>query len=76
MKEVRCVNLPQKQCVLVGEKLFLVDSVSMDSDFSSPVTLPDGFMDADLPIPVSKGQELNVRLRDDPSIVDRWCCRW
>jgi hypothetical protein len=70
LKEVRCVNLPQKQCVLVGEKLFLVDSVSMDADFSSPVTVPDGFMDASLPIPVPKGKELYVRLRDDPSMVD------
>jgi len=70
LKEVRCVNLPQKQCVLVGEKLFLVDSVSMDPDFSSPVTVPDGFMDANLPIPVPKGRELYVRLRDDPSMVD------
>jgi hypothetical protein len=70
LKEVRCVNLPQRQCVLVGEKLFLVDSVSMDEDFSSPVTVPDGFMDANLPIPVPKGKELYVRLRDDPSMVD------
>ena len=70
LKEVRCVNLPQKQCVLVGEKLFLVDSVSMDADFSSPVTVPDGFMDGDLPIPVPRGKELYVRLRDDPSMVD------
>jgi hypothetical protein len=70
LKEVRCVNLLQKQCVLVGEKLFLVDSVSTDADFSSPVTVPDGFMDANLPIPVPKGKELYVRLRDDPSMVD------
>jgi hypothetical protein len=54
----------------VGEKLFLVDSVSTDADFSSPVTVPDGFMDANLPIPVPKGKELYVRLRDDPSMVD------
>ncbi len=70
LKEVRCTTSPQKQCTLVGEKLFLVDSVSMDPDFASPVTVPDGFMDSSLPIPAPKGKALYVRLRDDPSMVD------
>lgn len=70
LREVRCGAAPAKQCELVGEKLFLVDSVSVDPDFTNPVTVPDGFMDASLPIPAPKGKAVYVRLRDDPSMVD------
>jgi hypothetical protein len=72
LKEVHCMTMPQKEkeCVLVGEKLFLVDSVSADPDFTEPTTVPDGFMDSSLPVPAPKGKALYVKLRDDPSMVD------
>jgi len=58
-----------KECTLVGDKLFLIDAVSADPDFSSAVTVPDGFLDAVLTVPQPKGKILYIRLRDDPATV-------
>jgi hypothetical protein len=69
LEGVRCVSLPEKQCSLTGKKLFLLDSVSADADFSNPVTVPDGFVDQTLIIPPLKSKTLYIKLRDDPSKV-------
>jgi hypothetical protein len=56
---------------LSGEKLFLIDSVSADSEFTSAVMVPDGFVDATLKIPPPlKGNTLYIKLRDDPATVN------
>lgn len=57
-------------CTLNGDKLFLIDAVSADPDFSSPVTVPDGFIEASLTVPAPKGKSLYIKLRDDPTIID------
>jgi hypothetical protein len=69
LEGVRCVTSPEKQCFLSGEKLFLLDSVSADPEFSSPLTVPDGFVDQILIIPPLKNKTLYIKLRDDPSKV-------
>jgi len=58
------------QCVLTGDKLFLIDAISADPDFANPVTVPDGFVDAALTIPSPKGGTLYIKLRDDPAMVN------
>jgi hypothetical protein len=55
---------------LTGDNLFLIDAVSADPDFTSSVTVPDGFVDAALTIPPLKGKTLYIKLRDDPGSVD------
>ena len=60
----------EKQCTLSGDKLFLIDAVSADPDFSNSVTVPDGFAEATLVIPPLKGKTLYLKLRDDPATVD------
>lgn len=60
----------EKECTLSGDKLFLLDAVSADPDFSSSVTVPDGFVQAALMIPTPKGKMLYIKLRDDPNTVD------
>lgn len=59
-----------KDCTLSGDKLFLIDAVSAEPDFSSPVTVPDGFVDAALAVPSPKNKTLYIKLRDDPATVD------
>lgn len=59
-----------KECTLIGDKLFLIDAVSADPDFSNEVTVPDGFVDAALTVPQPKSKTLYIRLRDDPATVD------
>jgi hypothetical protein len=66
---------PQKRaeeakCTLTGDKLFLIDAVSPDPDFTSSITVPDGFLQAALSIPQPKGNTLYIKLRDDPATVD------
>jgi hypothetical protein len=65
---VECV--PEKECKLSGDKLFLLDSVSTEADFSNPVSVPEGFVEDALVIPPPKGKTLYIKLRDDPSTVD------
>ena len=67
---VRCSTSPEKQCLLNGDKLFLIDAVSTDPDFANPVTVPDGFVEASLIIPFPKGKTIYLKLRDDPATVD------
>jgi hypothetical protein len=57
-------------CTLSGDKLFLIDSVSVDPEFASAVVVPDGFIDAALSIPAPKGKMLYIKLRDDPATVN------
>jgi len=68
LKAVHCVS--EKQCTLSGDKLFLLDSVSSDADFSNSVTVPDGFVEDALAIPPLKGKTLYIKLRDDPATID------
>lgn len=68
LKGIHCV--PEKQCTLNGDKLFLLDSVSTDADFANPVTVPAGFVEDALSIPPPKGKTLYIKLRDHPDTVD------
>jgi hypothetical protein len=70
LKAVRCVPASQKQCTLSGDKLFLIDAVSTDPDFSNAVIVPDGFVEAFLTIPSPIGKTLYIKLRDDPASID------
>lgn len=70
LKSVRCTPAPDRQCTLSGDKLFLIDEVSADPDFTNAVTVPDGFAEASLTIPVLKGKTLYLKLRDDPATID------
>jgi hypothetical protein len=69
LQSVRCEKVPEKECTLSGDKLFLINAVSSDPDFSNSVTVPDGFVEAVLRIPSPKGTTLYLKLRDDPSKV-------
>ncbi len=60
----------EQECTLTGDKLFLIDAVSADPDFTSSITVPDGFVETRLTIPAPKGKTLYIKLRDDPATVD------
>ena len=70
LKGIRCLPAPEKQCTLVGDKLFLLDSVSIDPGFLDAVTVPEGFVNDALAVPPPKAKTLYLRLRDDPTTVD------
>jgi hypothetical protein len=60
----------EQECTLTGDKLFLIDAVSADPDFTTSIAVPDGFVENRLTIPAPKGNTLYIKLRDDPAIVD------
>ena len=70
LKEVRCPDSPDKPCNLIGENLFLIDSVASDSQFVHNVAVPIGFVDPSLGVPRPNGTLLYIKLRDDPSAVN------
>jgi hypothetical protein len=69
LTDVHC-QAREKPCTLTGDKLFLIDEVSADPDFSNSVKVPDGFAAGGLAIPPLKGKTLYLKLRDDPTVVD------
>jgi len=59
----------EKECTLSGDKLFLIDAVSADPDFSNAVRVPDGLMGTNLAVPQPKEKTLYIKLRDDPAVI-------
>jgi hypothetical protein len=70
LKEVRCPDSPDKACTLIGQNLFLIDSVASDSQFAHNVPVPLGYTDSSLSVPRPNGTLLYIKLRDDPSTVN------
>jgi hypothetical protein len=70
LADLRCPSTPELACQLSGAKLFLVDSLSIDRQFSHPVQVPDGFPGYTLPIPQPTDGRLYLRLRDDPAVIN------
>jgi hypothetical protein len=70
LKEVRCPESPDKQCILSGTNLFLLSSVASDADFKHSVPVPEGFADSTLSVPRPENSVLYLKLRDDPSSVN------
>jgi hypothetical protein len=71
LKEVRCPDSPDKPCELIGQNLFLIDSVASDSLFTHNIAVPEGFVSSRLTVPRPNGTLLYVKLRDDPSAVNK-----
>jgi hypothetical protein len=71
LKEVRCPDSPDKPCDLIGQNLFLIDSVASDSQFAHNIVVPAGFADSALTVPRPNGTLLFIKLRDDPSAITK-----
>ncbi|HEY6337847.1 MAG TPA: hypothetical protein VIW68_05085 [Candidatus Sulfotelmatobacter sp.] len=71
LKEVRCPDSPDKPCTLIGENLFLLDSVGSDPQFVHNVPVSSSFVESGLTVPRPNGTLLYIKLRDDPSVVNK-----
>jgi hypothetical protein len=67
LREIRCPDSPEKDCVLHGSNLFLLESVSADPEFKKAVAVHAGFVDDSLTVPRPNGTLLYIKLRDDPA---------
>lgn len=70
LQALQCPAEAEQACKLTGSNLFLVDSVSSDSEFKKAVAVPAGFPGRALPVPRPGKSGLYVRLRDDPSVIN------
>ncbi|MDE2295172.1 MAG: hypothetical protein KGL36_06890 [Gammaproteobacteria bacterium] len=71
LRTLQCPDTRTIACKLSGSQLFLIDSVAANRDFHDAVAVPDGFPGEALPVPHTHGGSLYVKLRDDPTAVDR-----
>lgn len=67
LKEIRCKAGAERRCMLVGEKLYLLDSVGNNPEFDDSISVPDGYIARELAITPPRGDTLYLRLRDNPS---------
>jgi hypothetical protein len=70
LKAIDCPATPELACKLSGSRLYLIDSVSADAQFSKPVVVPDGFLGVAMPVPHPLNGTLYLKLRDNPQIVN------
>ncbi len=71
VKGIQCPSDPDDPCTMTGSKLFLLDAVSSDPQFQQSTPVPDGFAGPELSVPHPTKGVLYVRLRDDPSVVNK-----
>jgi hypothetical protein len=69
LKELQCTTSVPKECLLVGDNLFLLTAVASDEDFAHAEFVPDGFTGQKLQLPHLSGSSLYFKLRDDPAVV-------
>ncbi len=70
LSDLKCPADPDQLCKLTGSKLFLVDSIADDAQFTHPIPVPEGFPGYSLSVPRPIGGELYVKLHDDPYAVN------
>ena len=68
-KELHCPHATAKSCTLSGSNLFLVESISATSDFTTPTEVPADFTGATLTVPHPVNGALYLKLRDDPETI-------
>jgi hypothetical protein len=56
-------------CTLSGTALYLIRSLALDSAFTEPIQVPEGFVDATVALPRPSSGTLFLKLRDDPQTI-------
>ncbi len=70
LKAVHCPAEAAKTCTLMGNDLYLLESIAVDAAFSVSNAVPEGFVGTSLPMPHPVGNTFYVKLRDDPATGD------
>lgn len=69
LKQLKCPLDTGLACKLSGTDLYLLDSVSSDSQFNQAAQIPEGFTGQIFVVPRANDGVLYLKLRDDPSTV-------
>jgi len=67
---LRCPSDATQPCTITGSSLYLIDSIATDSTFTSPTTVPEGFVGTSLTLPRPAKAGFYLRLRDDPTAAN------
>ena len=70
LRTLECPSTPETACKLSGSSLYLIDSVSGNSQFADAVQVPEGFLGQALPVPHPSAGSLYIKLRDNPQIIN------
>jgi hypothetical protein len=70
LKDLHCPADSASPCTLTGSSLYLVDSIATDADFTTPTSVPEGFVGTSLSLPRPAKTGFYLRLRDDPTAVN------
>ena len=70
LKDLKCAAAVEGPCKLSGSNLFLIDAVSGNARFDSPVNVPQGFLGASLTVPRPATGQLYIKLRDNPTVIN------
>lgn len=66
LQDVHCPSDPAALCTLDGTDLYLIDSISNNVGFLTPVEVPEGFVGNTLSIPRPPKSGFYLKLRDEP----------
>jgi hypothetical protein len=67
---LRCPTDATQPCTVTGSSLYLIDSIATDSTFTTPTTVPEGFVGTSLTLPRPAKTGFYLRLRDDPAAAN------
>jgi hypothetical protein len=70
LKDLHCPADAASPCTLTGSNLYLVDSIATDADFTTPTSVPEGFVGTSLSLPRPGKTGFYLRLRDDPTAAN------
>jgi hypothetical protein len=70
LKDLQCPADTTQPCTISGSSLYLVDSIATDPAFTTPTTIPEGFVGATLQLPRPPKTGFYLKLRDDPTATN------
>jgi hypothetical protein len=70
LKDLHCPSDATQPCTVSGSSLYLVDSIATDPDFTTPTTVPEGFVGNTLSLPRPAKTGFFLKLRDDPAAAN------
>jgi hypothetical protein len=70
LKDLHCPADASQPCTVSGSSLYLVDSIATDPDFTTPTTVPEGFVGNTLTLPRPAKTGFYLKLRDDPTAAN------
>ncbi len=70
LKDLHCPSDITQPCTVSGSALYLVDSISADSAFTAPTTVPEGFVGDTITLARPAKTGFYLRLRDDPTATN------